>query len=233
MPESKQPEPKHALTRESILNDTIREHAERRPDLLEIMPDEERNASLAAMLEAAPTPREIWVFGYGSLIWNPAFHYAERQASHLYGFHRRFCLWSLMGRGCERNPGLMLGLMPGGSCRGIAYRIAPDQVASELDILWRREMFTGAYRPVWVRLRAAQNVLHAITFVVDPNHQRCAGRLDDETVVRHISVAEGPLGRGSDYLFQTADHLRELGLEDPHLGRLARMVREAHAAPNC
>ena len=95
----------------------------------------------------------VWVFGYGSLMWNPAFYCDARRPALVYGYHRRFCLWMTMGRGKPDIPGLMLGLERGGSCRGVALKKAPQHVESETTILWRREMMTGIYEPRWVNVR--------------------------------------------------------------------------------
>ena len=94
--------------------------------------------------------QDVWVFGYGSLMWNPAFHHVELRPARLHGWHRSFCLWNTFGRGSPEKPGLMLALQPGGACAGVALRIAADAVPSELGVLWNREMLTGAYLPRWV-----------------------------------------------------------------------------------
>ena len=138
------------LTRESILDGTF--HAAVRSSLgpnVRFMSDAERAAQIGAILARAPRRRRIWVFAFGSLIWNPAFHLVERRTARIHGFHRQFCLWARAGRGSPERPGLMLSLEPGGSCAGVAYRLAASAAATELDVLWRREMATMAYRPVW------------------------------------------------------------------------------------
>lgn len=137
------------LTRESILDGTL--HASVRAVLgpkVRFMTDAERATQVAAILARAPRPGRIWVFAFGSLIWNPAFHFVERRTARIHGFHRQFCLWARAGRGSPERPGLMLSLEPGGSCAGVAYRLARHAAATELDVIWRREMFTMAYRPV-------------------------------------------------------------------------------------
>ena len=136
------------LTRESIQNGAIRRHLEDavRFGLFEPMSDTARRASLEATIATNPG-REVWVFGYGSLMWNPAFHFQERRHGLIRGYHRKFCLRTELGRGEPGNPGLMLALDNGGSCHGVAFRIAPEVVDEELDIIWKREMLAGAYRP--------------------------------------------------------------------------------------
>jgi len=196
---------------------------------LRLLSEAERRASLAAMLGAPTAPREIWVFAYGSLIWNPAFEFVEQRVGLVHGFHRRFCLWTHLGRGSPAEPGLMLALEPGGACRGVAYRIADDAVDAELDIIWRREMVGGSYLPRWVAVRTPQGVVRAIAFTINRTNERYAGRLPDEAVAASIAVASGQLGRCSEYLFNTVAHLAALGIHDRPLERLRDRVARAQA----
>lgn len=214
------------LTRETLLDGTIREYVHRDPELRRlVLPDAERNASLRDTLLAAPAAGDVWVFGYGSLIWNPAFHFVEKRTARINGYHRRFCLWTQLGRGSPDNPGLMLGLERGGACRGVMYRISEEAVETELDILWRREMFTGAYCPTWVSARSGDLAIPAVTFVINRDNRRYAGRLSEDTVIRHLATAEGPMGPCRDYLFETVEHLAALGIRDRRLEAMARKVR--------
>ena len=138
------------LTRESILDGSLAAAARAAlgPNV-RFMTADERNAQVRDFIAGAPHPRRIWVFGFGSLIWNPAFHFVERRTARIHGYHRQFCLWARSGRGSPERPGLMLSLESGGSCTGVAYRLDEHAAATELDVLWRREMSTMAYRPVW------------------------------------------------------------------------------------
>lgn len=214
------------LTREAILDGSLRAYILRNPQLRAmVLPEDERLASLAATLAEAPETGDVWVFGYGSLIWNPAFHFVEKRTARIHGYHRRFCLWTPLGRGTTENPGLMLALESGGACRGVAFRIAEQAVETELDILWRREMFTGAYRPTWVTARTSHGAFPAITFVINRDNARYAGRLSEEQIAQHIATAAGPMGACRDYLFETVRHLAELGIRDPHLEAMAQRVR--------
>jgi len=224
------------LTREALLDGSAREYILRNSELRRlVLPDAEREASLRATLSAAPAGGDVWVFGYGSLIWNPAFHFVEKRTARIHGYHRRFCLWTQLGRGSAENPGLMLGLERGGACSGLAFRIAQEVVDSELDILWRREMFTGAYRPTWVSARSHGEPFAAITFVINRDNSRYAGRLSEDQVARHIATAVGPMGPCCDYLFETVEHLAALGIRDRCLEAMAGKVRarlESLAARN-
>lgn len=214
------------LTRESILDGSL--HAAVRAVMgaeTTWMTDAERDAQVAHMLATAPTPNAIWVFAFGSLIWNPAFHYAERCTARVHGFHRQFCLWARAGRGSPEKPGLMLSLENGGSCTGVVYRVDARDAATELDVLWRREMFTKAYRPVWATAQTPSGPVAAIAFAANRTHDRYAPALDDEAIAHHLATGAGALGRCCDYLFETVGHLRELGIRDRRLEALEHRVR--------
>ena len=194
-----------------------------------LMTDAEREADIRAMLAAAPAPGRVWVFAFGSLIWNPAFHFAERRTARIHGWHRQFCLWSRAGRGSPERPGLMLSLESGGSCAGVAYRLAPGTEATELDVLWRREMITMAYRPVWTTAHTPQGPEPAIAFSANRTHERYAPGLDEESVARCLATGEGSVGRCCDYLFDTVSHLRDLGIRDRRLEAIEARVRAIRA----
>src|SRR3970040_881301 len=127
--------------------------------------DAELDSSLQALLRCHPKGEDVWLFGYGSLIWNPIIQFEERHVARLHGYHRRFCLWSHVNRGSLHKPGLVLGLDAGGSCRGVVFRIGAKQAQSELPLLWRREMVLGAYCPRWVKVDMGDRELSAIAFV--------------------------------------------------------------------
>jgi cation transport protein ChaC len=218
------------LTRESILDGTL--HASVRALLgpgARFATDAERSAQVQAILERAPRPGRIWVFAFGSLIWNPAFHFVERRTARIYGFHRRFCLWSRAGRGSPERPGLMLSLESGGSCSGVAYRLERRQAATELDVVWRREMFTMSYRPVWTMARTSKGPEPVIAFSANREHERYVPGLEDGVIARYLATGAGPMGRCCDYLFDTVAHLRQLGIRDRRLEALEARVR-AHGA---
>jgi cation transport protein ChaC len=189
------------------------------------LPLEERAASLAATLERVAPGRDVWVFGYGSLMWNPAFHHVESRPARVRGWHRRFCLWNTFGRGTPENPGLMLALERGGSCAGLALRVAAEAVRSELGVLWNREMITGAYEPRWVRLLADGEPIEAVTFVANRAHPRYAGKLEVREIARRMATASGPLGASRDYLESTVAELDRLGLRDGAMHALLRELK--------
>ncbi|NFV79584.1 gamma-glutamylcyclotransferase [Magnetospirillum aberrantis] len=175
-----------------------------------------------SLASVRPPDDACWVFAYGSLLWNPLFDPVERRDARLAGYHRRFCFWIHAGRASPGHPGLMMGLMPGGTCRGQVLRIAPDRAAEELSLLWRREMVTGAYAPRLLPVATPQGVVRAVTFVANSRHPTFAGALAPERVAAAVAAAEGPLGRNSDYLWRTVDALRRLGIPDQGLERVAR-----------
>ncbi|MEZ5729586.1 MAG: gamma-glutamylcyclotransferase [Burkholderiaceae bacterium] len=185
------------------------------------------DASLDAILSRHPLGQDAWVFGYGSLIWNPLFHFNAREHAVLHGYHRRFCLRSELGRGSPGRPGLVLGLERGGSCRGLAFRIAAHHLRDELRLLWTREMVTGAYSPRWVDLRSQTGRrLRAIAFVMNRDYPNYAGGLSIEETAQTLASARGELGSCAEYLFRTHDSLLEIGVRDRYLSTLARSVRE-------
>jgi len=193
--------------------------------------DEELSESLTQTLSRRPKGAGWWVFGYGSLLWNPLFPFAESRPARLRGLHRRFCLWSLASRGRPDFPGLVLGLDRGGSCQGVAYRLPAPLAIDELHLLWRREMVTGAYDPRWVRLDSGGKPLHAIAFVVRRDHAQYAGHLLIEEQAQIIARAAGAFGSSADYLERTRVALVSHGVVDPYLDRLAARVAHHASGP--
>ena len=212
------------ITRETLLNGTVRarvlEYAAQNPDL-RYRTDAEMAALLEEILAQHDATEDLWVFGYGSLIWNPAFHYVEKRPALLQGWHRRFCLKLFMGRGSPETPGVMLGLDQGGACHGVAFRIAAAKVREELGILWQREMSGGAYHARLMKLETEDGPISAVTFVIDHDHPRYIKELSLEQTVALISTGCGDLGTCREYLENTVNHLRELGLNDEGLARIA------------
>jgi cation transport protein ChaC len=179
---------------------------------------------VAALRDSA---EPVWIFAYGSLMWNPEMPFAERRPALLRGYHRSFCLYSRDYRGTPERPGLVLGLDRGGACRGIAYRLPADGLGAAIDRVWAREMAGEVYRmrPVTVSiLQDRQDRIGAYAFVVRRDRPDYAGRLSSEQVARIIAVASGGRGTGRDYLANTVRHLEELGIEDGPLHRLHEQV---------
>ncbi len=185
--------------------------------------DEALAASLAATLKAKPKGVGWWVFGYGSLLWNPLFPVAEARPATVHGLHRRFCLRSLASRGTRERPGLVLALERGGACRGIAFRLPSPLAIDELHLLWRREMVVGSYRPVWVRARAGDRAVVALAFAVRRDHPQYAA-LSLGAQADAIATARGAFGTSCDYLMKTREALATHGIVDAYLETLAAAV---------
>jgi glutathione-specific gamma-glutamylcyclotransferase len=221
-----------ALTRDSIRSGLVHKMIAELGISMRVLTEDELAASRAAILSGVDLSTGVWLFGYGSLIWNPAFHFTDRLTGRIYGWHRRFCLWTHLGRGCPEQPGLVLGLERGGSCHGVAFHIAPEAALEELAIVWRREMISGAYVPRWVDVTTAVGRVPAIAFVINHGHERYASFLPDDRVAEVIASARGWLGPCADYLVNTVDHLAALGIHDRPLERLrARVLERRSPAP--
>jgi glutathione-specific gamma-glutamylcyclotransferase len=216
--------PPLSLTREAILGDSLRALVQAADPEARCTSPEEHTASIKAVLAERSEGGDVWLFAYGSLIWNPLIHFVEKQVGTVHGYHRCFCLWSHTGRGTKAKPGLMLGLERGGACRGIAYRIEGRLAAEELNVVWRREMLTGAYAPRWVPVVTKAGPVQAIAFLINRGRARYAGKLPEDRIIAAIAEAHGPLGACATYLFNTVAHLEELGIHDRRLERLRDRV---------
>lgn len=178
--------------------------------------------------EFALPPGELWVFGYGSLMWDPGFPYVKWAPALVYGYHRALCVYSTRWRGTARRPGLVLGLDRGGACRGIAYQVATDDVDTALTGLWAREMRRRVYEPRLMRARLAGHETRVLTFVANVEHPGYAGRLSVEETARLVATCHGERGSNIDYLTRTIDHLTELGVRDHNLLGVLAVVRALH-----
>ena len=198
-------------------------------NLIPVLSEAERQASRRAVLEEVGPRDDVWIFAYGSLMWNPAIHFAERCRGMVHGYHRPLCLWSYFARGTREAPGLLLGLDRGGCCAGAVYRIAADDVEAETEILWAREMLSPVYEPRWVRVRIAAGPVRAITFVVNRACEFYAGAVSNEEIAASIATATGKFGRTADYLHAIMTSLDELGIEDKPLRAIHDLVESACA----
>lgn len=207
------------ITRDDLEHDRVRIALDGTPGCSALLTEAALEASVQATIARAPEG-DTWLFGYGSLIWNPMVRYAERLPAMMYGFHRGFYLYSRINRGTWDNPGLVLGLDRGGCCRGVAFRIAREDLQTEFRMLWRREMMTGAYVPRWVPVQSGGHRFHAMAFVMNREHSAYAGRLPDTAIIERLRTAHGVFGPAHDYLHQTLLGLRQHGIDDPYLTRL-------------
>ncbi len=169
----------------------------------------------------------MWVFGYGSLLWNPGFDVAERQIVTLSGYARSFCMLSIHHRGTEERPGLVLALdaQAGARCTGVAMRVAEGHEESALAGLRERELVSSAYQEVMVPLDLPGQRVEAVTYIIDPDHVQYCGGMALEKQAQIIAGAVGGGGPNPEYLFNTTAHLAELGLHDPDLHWLEMRVR--------
>lgn len=174
----------------------------------------------------------MWVFGYGSLLWDPGFAVARRAPATLDGYARSFCMRSIHHRGTETDPGLVLALdaAAGGRCRGLALAVREGDEAAALTMLRERELISSAYleKTLTVALDGGPTV-EAVTYVIDPDHVQYCGGLALEEQARIIARAAGGRGPNAEYLFNTAAHLAEIGLSDPDLDWLSARVRRLMA----
>jgi cation transport protein ChaC len=225
MPAESSPDIREIITREGLRDGSLLATARRlMPPGTTLLSDAEIEADLDATLASHAPASDIWLFGYGSLMWNPAIEFAERRAGMVHGWHRRFCLWLHMGRGSLDNPGLMLALDRGGRCAGMLFRIPAADARDELLLAWRRELFTNAYHSRWVTARTSDGPVRAVTFVANRTHRRYAGRLDEGLVAARLASAAGSLGSCATYLAETLTALRSIGLRDRALERLQRLA---------
>jgi len=160
---------------------------------------------------------DLWVFGYGSLMWDPAMEFAEVRRGRTEEYSRSFCLWDVGGRGSLEQPGLMLAIDEGTDCEGLAFRIEADKLDHETFVLFRREMIASAYRPVWLMLETEHGTVEALSFAANHAHERIVPNIPASDQARMIACAEGLLGSNFDYLADTHQHLDLLGIDDAYI----------------
>lgn len=177
---------------------------------------------------------DLWVFAYGSLMWRPGFDFVERVPARVMGAHRSLCVLSYRHRGTRERPGLVLGLDRGGTCRGIAYRVAEAKRAATVAYLREREQDTKVYREimrtVWL-LSETERQVEALCFVVDRAHPQYAGRLSLEQQLHHVRQGHGQSGANRDYVISTVQELEALGFRDAELHLLAERLKGVHEIP--
>ena len=176
--------------------------------------------------------QELWVFGYGSLMWRPGFPYLERTPARLIGLHRALCVYSFVHRGTPEKPGLVLGLDRGGACRGIAYRVASADRDATLAYLREREQVTSVYLETFHRITLAvpPRDVTALVFVVDRGHPQYAGRLDLEHQVHLVRQGHGRSGANRDYVLSTVAEIEAQGCRDSGLHAIAERLKSGHEA---
>ncbi len=166
-----------------------------------------------------------WVFGYGSLIWRPGFSFIHSEAARLDGFHRSLCVLSHKYRGTQDCLGLVFGLDEGGFCNGVAFEVEEQHWPDTFAYLTARELITPIYKEVFlpVVLSGGRSV-SALTYVVDQTHGQYAGQKTEAQILAYVRQGIGEAGRCTDYVLNTAEHLRQLGIPDPELEHLVKLI---------
>ncbi|WP_179403540.1 gamma-glutamylcyclotransferase [Burkholderia guangdongensis] len=199
------------------------------PPLLDhepLLTDDEMAASLTQALSGWDGRRDLWLFGYGSLIWNPGMPTVDAVRGKVHGYHRGLYLWSRVNRGTPERPGLVLALDRGGSCPGIAFRVDGPTAMPHLETLWKREMTGGSYRPAWLPCSLANGErVSALAFVMRRDAPTYAGKLPDHVMKTVFDCAEGRYGTTLDYVRRTVDALRASGIPDRTLEALLARCR--------
>ncbi len=170
-----------------------------------------------------------WIFAYGSLMWRPGFQYLSVRPARLSGFHRRLCVLSHHYRGTAEKPGLVFGLDRGGSCAGAAYEVAAEEWPKVLAYVREREMITGVYREMvkTVYGQHLPNPVPAVTYAVNRKHQQCAHNMSIEEIMVYVNQGHGLSGSCIEYVKNTLQHLRELGVYDAKLEKLDPYIRSS------
>jgi glutathione-specific gamma-glutamylcyclotransferase len=177
--------------------------------------------------------QDLWVFGYGSLMWRPGFEVLERVPARLVGLHRALCVYSYVHRGTPERPGLVLGLDRGGACRGIAFRVAAGARAETIAYLRAREQVTSVYRETTRRIELedeARRQVRALCYVVDRGHVQYAGRLTLSHSVHHVRQGHGKSGANRDYVLEAVRALEALGYRETELHLIAERLKGVHEA---
>jgi glutathione-specific gamma-glutamylcyclotransferase len=185
--------------------------------------------SAATPLQTPSSAEDLWVFGYGSLMWRPGFEFLEQAPARLIGEHRALCVYSFDHRGTPEKPGLVLGLDRGGACRGIAFRVSAKRRDDTVNYLREREQTTHVYREVmrsvWLENEGRQRVA-ALAYVVDRGHVQYAGRLSLTEQLRYVRQGHGRSGNNRDYVLSTVKSIEAQGFRDPQLHQLALMLHD-------
>lgn len=217
--------PRNGIEREELQGSRLREEILHGNGPSAIATESELDASRAAVFTDFSSDEPLWIFAYGSLVWNPIFQVNEHRRARLHGFHRSFCMTSTIGRGTMDRPGLMLALDRGGSVDGVALKMNPVARDEEIRMLWRREMLPKSYDATWVTVDTNEGPIKALAFVANPNVANYVGELPLSRAAAQIGEASGLLGSNLDYLHSTNRALRSHGIDDPYLRGLLSLCR--------
>jgi cation transport protein ChaC len=169
---------------------------------------------------------DVWIFGYGSLIWRPEFDFTEKRPAQIQGFHRALCLWSRINRGTPEVPGLVFGLEQSGSCQGMVFKVDAERVRSTFSSVWKREMGTGAYHPTWLDCITPEGPVKGLAFVINQAGPAYVSEPPQDALVEIILRARGSYGTCLEYVTQTADALHSAGIYDQRLMELVQCLRQ-------
>lgn len=189
-----------------------------------VLTDEQRQQSLENAMAQYEQGQDVWVFGYGSLIWKPAFEFTEKRYAVLDGYHRELCLWSSINRGTPEHPGLVFALDNGGACQGMVFRIPAELVEKTMPELWQREMLANAYVPKWLNCSTSQGDVKALAFVMNHNHPSYVKEMPEDLLVKTIKTAVGTYGSTLEYVVETHKALKEHNIEDKGLEHVVNLV---------
>jgi cation transport protein ChaC len=189
--------------------------------------DADYTAGVARLLATAPPSGDVWIFAYGSLIWNPGFESVENRLATIHGWRRSFCIgWVRIYRGTPERPGIMLGLDRGGSCRGVVFRLPRETVRENLESIFRREHPIRWEKPHmdWVTARTDAGPVRALAVLTDKSHPAYLPGVAEHLLVRSLATAAGERGSMAEYLRSTIEHLEARGIHDRYLWRLQDRV---------
>lgn len=174
---------------------------------------------------------DLWIFGYGSLMWRPEFEFVESTLAKVFGFRRDLCLWSIVHRGTHERPGLVFGLTNGGSCLGRAFRVHAADRENALEYLWKREMIWYAYIPKLVRIHIRNGIEVGLTFVVDTEHPQYVRNLSDQTIASVIGASRGKSGHNREYFLDCLNKFEEMGVCVNRYKNIKKLINTRSYAP--
>jgi glutathione-specific gamma-glutamylcyclotransferase len=189
-----------------------------------LRPQRDARVMLEKVLHEWGGHQDLWVFAYASLIWRPDFDFAERRLALVHGWHRALKMWSRINRGTPERPGLVFGMLSGGSCRGVVFRIPRHEGAATLEKLWSREMATAVYDPKWLTCQTPQGPVCALAFTLSRRSPSHTGVLSEDEYRRIFEQSQGIYGTTLDYAHRTLEELRRHNIRDRHLERLLKLA---------
>lgn len=193
-----------------------------------LKPTRDASAMLQKALDEWGGQEDLWIFGYGSLIWRPDFDFAERRPARVHGWHRALKMWSRINRGTPERPGLVFGLLTGGCCRGVVFRVPRESAAGTLRQLWRREMATAVYDPRWLVAHTPEGPVRSLAFTLSRRSPSHTGELSEEEYRAIFAFASGIYGTTLDYAHRTLEELQRHNIRDRNLEKLLRLIQRSH-----